>query len=195
VILRCIGTATSTFGGGGGTKLFCSQALNRPNAATAKTARQTTAPLCPTAACGLLHASERSDFILRAPIRFVCSASAFYSNCGVRPSDKNSNNPLAGEPETENDAAHEIAYRYSFLISLLLKRRLRRRQKRFIQMINTLTRAPTLGALMLAALCVTAIPALSQAPSQAQRDAIKSQCRSDYMAHCSSIPPGGEASL
>jgi hypothetical protein len=62
-------------------------------------------------------------------------------------------------------------------------------------MINTLTRAPTLGALMLAALCVTAIPALSQAPSQAQRDAIKSQCRSDYMAHCSSIPPGGEASL
>ena len=38
-------------------------------------------------------------------------------------------------------------------------------------------------------------PAFSQAPSQAQRDAIKSQCRSDYMAHCSSVPPGGEASL
>nr|WP_244065872.1 cysteine rich repeat-containing protein [Bradyrhizobium sp. Ce-3] len=38
-------------------------------------------------------------------------------------------------------------------------------------------------------------PALSQAPSQAQRDAIKSQCRSDYIAHCSSVPPGGEASL
>jgi hypothetical protein len=36
---------------------------------------------------------------------------------------------------------------------------------------------------------------LAQAPSQAQRDAIKSQCRSDYMAHCSSVPPGGEASL
>jgi hypothetical protein len=40
-----------------------------------------------------------------------------------------------------------------------------------------------------------AAPALAQAPSQAQRDAIKSQCRSDYMAHCSSVPPGGEASL
>jgi hypothetical protein len=36
---------------------------------------------------------------------------------------------------------------------------------------------------------------LAQAPSQAQRDAIKSECRSDYMAHCSSVPPGGEASL
>ncbi|MBA2399878.1 MAG: hypothetical protein H0V72_14470 [Bradyrhizobium sp.] len=62
-------------------------------------------------------------------------------------------------------------------------------------MINTLTRATTLGALMISAIFVTTIPALSQAPSQVQRDAIKTQCRSDYMAHCSSIPPGGEASL
>ena len=38
-------------------------------------------------------------------------------------------------------------------------------------------------------------PAFSQVPSEAQREAIKSQCRSDYMAHCSDIPPGGEASL
>jgi hypothetical protein len=37
--------------------------------------------------------------------------------------------------------------------------------------------------------------ALAQAPSEAQREAIKSNCRSDYMAHCSSIPPGGAASL
>ena len=37
--------------------------------------------------------------------------------------------------------------------------------------------------------------ALAQAPSEAQRAAIKSNCRSDYMAHCSSIPPGGAASL
>jgi hypothetical protein len=40
-----------------------------------------------------------------------------------------------------------------------------------------------------------ATAALAQAPSEAQRAAIKSQCRSDYIAHCSSIPPGGEASL
>jgi hypothetical protein len=66
---------------------------------------------------------------------------------------------------------------------------------RIIQMTNTLKRAATLGAAMTAAIFVGAAPAFSQAPSQAQRDAIKSECRSDYMAHCSSIPPGGEASL
>jgi hypothetical protein len=49
--------------------------------------------------------------------------------------------------------------------------------------------------LVLSAIFATAAPALSQAPTQAQRDAIKSDCRSDYIAHCSSIPPGGEASL
>jgi hypothetical protein len=42
--------------------------------------------------------------------------SAFYSNYGVRPSHKNSNNPLAGEPETENDAARVISHRQSFMI-------------------------------------------------------------------------------
>jgi hypothetical protein len=62
-------------------------------------------------------------------------------------------------------------------------------------MINTLTRAMALGAVLTAAIFANAAPALSQAPSQAQRDAIKSQCRSDYMAHCASVPPGGEASL
>jgi hypothetical protein len=65
----------------------------------------------------------------------------------------------------------------------------------FNQMINTLARAATLGALMTAAIFATAAPASAQAPTQAQRDAIKSQCRSDYMANCSRIPPGGEASL
>ena len=62
-------------------------------------------------------------------------------------------------------------------------------------MINTLKRATKLAPLLsVAAIFATAAP-LAQAPSQAQRDAIKSQCRSDYMAHCSSVPPGGEASL
>jgi hypothetical protein len=40
-----------------------------------------------------------------------------------------------------------------------------------------------------------AAPAFSQAPTDAQRSAIRSQCRADYQAHCSSIPPGGAASL
>jgi hypothetical protein len=63
-------------------------------------------------------------------------------------------------------------------------------------MINTLKRASRLAPwLSVAAILATAAPALAQAPSQAQRDAIKSQCRSDYIAHCSSVPPGGEASL
>jgi hypothetical protein len=68
--------------------------------------------------------------------------------------------------------------------------------KGFIQMINTLKRATKLVPLLsVAAVLATASPAFAQAPSQAQRDAIKSQCRSDYIAHCSSVPPGGEASL
>jgi hypothetical protein len=62
-------------------------------------------------------------------------------------------------------------------------------------MINTLTRAVTLGAVITAAIFASAAPAFAQAPTQTQRDAIKSECRSDYMAHCSSIPPGGAASL
>ena len=60
-------------------------------------------------------------------------------------------------------------------------------------MISTLKRAMARGALLVTAFFATA--ALAQAPSEAQRAAIKSQCRSDYMAHCSSVPPGGEASL
>ena len=63
-------------------------------------------------------------------------------------------------------------------------------------MINTLKRASKFVPwLSVAAIIATAAPAFAQAPSQAQRDAIKSQCRSDYIAHCSSVPPGGEASL
>ena len=49
--------------------------------------------------------------------------------------------------------------------------------------------------LLLAATFAISTPAFSQAPSEAQREAIKSNCRNDYIAHCSSIPPGGAASL
>jgi hypothetical protein len=45
------------------------------------------------------------------------------------------------------------------------------------------------------ALVMIAMPVLAQAPSDAQRAAIRSACRSDYMAHCSSVPPGGLESL
>src|SRR3982074_2343963 len=58
-------------------------------------------------------------------------------------------------------------------------------------MISTLKRwvprAPTIFMVV--------TPAYSQAPTDAQRSAIRSACRADYEAHCASVPPGGEASL
>ena len=62
-------------------------------------------------------------------------------------------------------------------------------------MFRTLRRDAAFCALLGAALFAAATPALSQGPSEAQREAVKSQCRSDYIAHCSSVPPGGEASV
>ena len=62
-------------------------------------------------------------------------------------------------------------------------------------MINTLKRATKLAPLAFGRRDTRNCGRSAQAPSQAQRDAIKSQCRSDYIAHCSSVPPGGEASL
>src|SRR3984893_3212726 len=58
-------------------------------------------------------------------------------------------------------------------------------------MISTLKRWVPLATAMF----MVATPAFSQAPTAAQRSAIRSECRSDYEAHCASIPPGGAASL
>ena len=58
-------------------------------------------------------------------------------------------------------------------------------------MINTLKHR----TLLVTAIFMVAAPAFSQAPTDAQRAAIRSECRSDYEAHCASIPPGGAASL
>jgi hypothetical protein len=67
-------------------------------------------------------------------------------------------------------------------------------------MRDTFTRAQALLALLSAATIAITTGAITtsataQAPTQAQRAAIKSQCRADYIAHCSSISPGGAASL
>jgi hypothetical protein len=48
---------------------------------------------------------------------------------------------------------------------------------------------------IVASLSLAAMPASSQQPTSAQRDAIRSACRADYEAHCASVPPGGAASL
>jgi hypothetical protein len=50
------------------------------------------------------------------------------------------------------------------------------------------------GAIAAGAIAVSAT-AFAQAPTDAQREAIRSACRSDYIAHCSSVPPGGLESL
>jgi hypothetical protein len=60
-------------------------------------------------------------------------------------------------------------------------------------MIKTLRLVAAPGATL--ALVMMAAPVFAQAPTDAQREAIRSACRSDYMAHCSNVPPGGLESL
>ena len=62
-------------------------------------------------------------------------------------------------------------------------------------MIGTLSRKAALWMLMVTVGIAIATPARSQAPTDAQRSAIRAECRSDYEAHCASVPPGGMASL
>jgi hypothetical protein len=62
-------------------------------------------------------------------------------------------------------------------------------------MIDALGRAATLWASTMTIIFAVATPAFSQAPTDAQRNAIRSECRSDYETHCASVPPGGAASL
>ena len=62
-------------------------------------------------------------------------------------------------------------------------------------MIHPSRRASAFWTSMVVFLFAAATAAYSQAPTDAQRSAIRSQCRADYEAHCSSIPPGGKASL
>ena len=62
-------------------------------------------------------------------------------------------------------------------------------------MINVLSRPAALLAPAAVVLFAIATPAFSQAPTDAQRSAIRSACRADYQANCASVPPGGMASL
>jgi Cysteine rich repeat len=68
-------------------------------------------------------------------------------------------------------------------------------EKGILKMLDTLKREATLFALMTAAMLAAATPSFAQAPTEAQKETVKSACRSDYMAHCSSVQPGGEAAL
>jgi len=62
-------------------------------------------------------------------------------------------------------------------------------------MIDTLKRVAALWLLSVMIVLATAMSAISQQPTDEQRDAIRSACRSDYEANCASVPPGGAASL
>ncbi|WP_409191005.1 cysteine rich repeat-containing protein [Bradyrhizobium sp. RDM4] len=58
-------------------------------------------------------------------------------------------------------------------------------------MFNTLKHVSTRKMLLAATLFATATSAFAQAPTEAQKSAIRSACRSDFIAHCSSVTPGG----
>lgn len=62
-------------------------------------------------------------------------------------------------------------------------------------MFNRLKHISAREALLTVTLFATATSAFAQMPTDAQKAAIRSSCRSDYEAHCASVPPGGEASL
>jgi hypothetical protein len=62
-------------------------------------------------------------------------------------------------------------------------------------MFDTLRRDAAPCAILVTAIVAIATSSFAQGPSEAQREAVKSACRSDYMAHCSSVQPGGEAAL
>src|ERR1700750_1531669 len=61
-------------------------------------------------------------------------------------------------------------------------------------MFKTLRLVVVQGAMLAGAIVISA-SAFAQAPTDAQREAIRSACRSDYIAHCSSVPPGGLEAL
>ena len=63
-----------------------------------------------------------------------------------------------------------------------------------IRMINRSRQAALLSALSATALFSFATAAAAQI-TDSQRAAIRSQCRSDYQAHCAGVPPGGMESL
>ncbi len=53
----------------------------------------------------------------------------------------------------------------------------------------------SITGILSAAFVLIPVAAMAQAPSKAQQDAIRSNCRSDYMANCSSVKPGGREAL
>jgi hypothetical protein len=99
------------------------------------------------------------------------------------------------EPETENDAARESCSANISRVENSVQAAARAKPKKdLLKMFDTLKRDALLCALTAALMLAVATPTLAQ-PTEAQKEAVKSACRSDYMAHCSSVTPGGEEAL
>jgi hypothetical protein len=60
---------------------------------------------------------------------------------------------------------------------------------------NATSRQARLTIFALVALLSASAETRAQQPSQAQVNTVRSACRSDYIAHCASIPPGGKPAL
>lgn len=61
--------------------------------------------------------------------------------------------------------------------------------------MSALRRVLALWALVATVVFINPVLAVAQQPTDEQRSAIRSACRSDYEANCASVPPGGAASL
>jgi hypothetical protein len=103
----CTGNPTSTFGGGGGTKLFCSQPVNTTNGATAKHKRQAFPAVRFAPTSNLRNAGDRVGF-MPVPQFVLLWKKVFYSEeRGFGYPMKMANNLLAVVLEKENDIARE----------------------------------------------------------------------------------------
>jgi hypothetical protein len=102
----------------------------------------------------------------------------------------NSNNPLAAELKSENDSDEE--YSEKFYCILIAEAGSATGSNEYTIRnfaMNALERV--VGLLALAATVVFVAPSSAQQPTDEQRNAIRSACRSDYEANCASVPPGG----
>src|SRR6516225_7399112 len=62
-------------------------------------------------------------------------------------------------------------------------------------MTSMVMRLRHVSVLCIGVALTVATTAFAEGPSEAQRAAVKSACRSDFMAHCSSVTPGGKEAL
>ncbi len=60
---------------------------------------------------------------------------------------------------------------------------------------NAMSRRARLMVFAIVALLSASAETKAQQPSQTQINTVRAACRSDYMAHCASIPPGGKPAL